>query len=101
MGRKAIDLKGKTFGRLEVLERAGTAYTPNFTAVPLWRCRCECGKIVVVRGVSLRNESTRSCGCLQAELAKERFTKNNPKGERRLKHGAENYSEGPGGWRSA
>lgn len=81
MGRKAIDLKGKTFGRLEVLERAGTAYTPNFTAVPLWRCRCECGNELIVRGISLRNGYTRSCGCLKVELSKARFQKKNPKKE--------------------
>ena len=79
MGRKAIDLKGKTFGRLEVLERAGTAYTPNFTAVPLWRCRCECGAVKLCRGDKLRQNKIRSCGCLRDELASERLKMNNPR----------------------
>lgn len=83
MGRKAIDLKGMTFGRLEVLERAGTAYTPNFTAVPLWRCRCECGKEVIVRGMSLRSGNTMSCGCLKREISAYRMTHKNPMKDRR------------------
>ena len=59
-------LVGKTFGRLTVLSRAdkpigvkgGDAY---------WTCRCECGKEVVVMGKSLKNGTTKSCGCYKHE----------------------------------
>lgn len=79
MGQKAIDMTGRVYGRLTVLERVGSVFYRNGQSVPTWRCRCECGREVVVRGISLRNGTTRSCGCLRAELSKERFTKNNPK----------------------
>ena len=60
--RDLDSLVGKTFGRLTVLSRAekpvgvkgGDAY---------WACRCECGKEVIVMGKSLKNGTTKSCGC--------------------------------------
>lgn len=33
----------------------------------MWRCQCECGNEIVVRGDSLRSGHTKSCGCLQKE----------------------------------
>ena len=75
---KTIDLTGKRFGRLTVIER-GEDYVcwtlhPNaeptrFTA-PKWRCICDCGKEVTVLGASLRNGNTRSCGCLRKDRRK-------------------------------
>lgn len=63
---KFIDLTGKRFGKLTVLNRA-----PDFGSgrdrETMWRCQCDCGKTTDVRGVSLRNGHTRSCGCLQPE----------------------------------
>ena len=44
---KLIELTGKRFGRLTVLERAKHNDNGN---KPLWKCKCDCGKIVVVRG---------------------------------------------------
>ena len=54
------DLTGQRFGRLVVLEEAGRNYR-NVT----WRCKCECGNIVIVQGNFLRNERIKSCGCLE------------------------------------
>lgn len=62
-----INLLGKTFDRLTVIEKtdkrtkSGNIY---------WKCRCVCGKIVVVCGSSLINHSTRSCGCLRIDVNK-------------------------------
>lgn len=60
------DLTGKRFGRLLVL---GIAYKKprksGGTAI-YWRCRCECGKEVIVAGNNLKRE-TQSCGCLHKE----------------------------------
>ena len=64
---KAKDLSGQKFNRLTVLYRSGT--DPNGAA--RWMCLCECGNEVCVRGASLRNGHTKSCGCLQKEAAKE------------------------------
>jgi hypothetical protein len=57
---------GRTFGRLVVLERGLNA--PGST-VPRWKCKCECGKVVLVTGGNLRNKRkpTKSCGCLKRD----------------------------------
>lgn len=78
MGRKAIDMTGMRFGRLTVMERDGT-YRSRWQSVPLWRCRCDCGKETVVRGDSLRFGRTMSCGCLFRETHRRQFKENNPK----------------------
>ena len=75
MGKK-IDLTGQPFGRLIVIREAGRAKN----GAVLWLCRClgkngdDCGKEVVVRGESLRDGKTRSCGCLHNEKSAARFT---------------------------
>ena len=69
---KLIDLTGKKFGRLTVLERHGTWHAPCGQTDPLWLCRCECGVELLVRGISLRSGNTRSCGCLRSEIHAER-----------------------------
>lgn len=70
MGRKspsnALMLKGKSFGKLTVLERAGR----NKNGSALWLCRCECGNTTIANATSLRRGETVSCGCLVAEQIK-------------------------------
>jgi hypothetical protein len=65
MGKK-IDLTGQHFGRLLVIEEAQERIGP-FVA---WVCKCDCGKQTIVRGTTLRNGSTRSCGCWAREQAR-------------------------------
>ncbi len=52
---RPVDLTGKTFGKLTVIEKAGTK----------WKCRCECGNIKDVTGGNLTSKNTKSCGCLK------------------------------------
>jgi len=66
-GRTATNLIGRAFGRLIVIAREGSTRAPRR---PLWRCRCSCGRELVVLGGSLRAGRTRSCGCLRAEVAR-------------------------------
>lgn len=54
-----VNLLGQKFGKLLVIERAGS--TPNGKA--LWKCQCDCGNIVIRSGDNLRNNNTQSCGC--------------------------------------
>jgi hypothetical protein len=61
-----IDMIGKRFGRLTVIEEIDDSKTKR----PRWLCRCECGNKRIVRGISLRKGDTKSCGCLKKELAK-------------------------------
>ena len=70
----AIDITGQRFGRLTVLERAGSYKTSSDfpTTLALWRCRCDCGTECVVLGQNLRRGQTRSCGCLRRDMMRER-----------------------------
>jgi hypothetical protein len=56
----AVDLTGKRFGRLVVLDLAA----PKGKA-RAWSCRCDCGAITVSVGRNLSNGHTRSCGCMR------------------------------------
>jgi hypothetical protein len=56
------------FGRLVVIDLAERGEHNHPTR---WNCLCDCGNSVVVRGSALRNHTTRSCGCLQKEHAKQ------------------------------
>lgn len=55
--------KGNRYGRLVVLERAGS--DRHYRAQ--WLCLCDCGDTKVILGQSLRRGLTRSCGCLNIE----------------------------------
>lgn len=59
-----INLKGRRFGRLVVLERSGTSKSKK----PLWQCECDCGKTKVILGAGLLDGTTQSCGCLRKEI---------------------------------
>jgi hypothetical protein len=56
------DMVGQTFGRLTVIERAGSK--GNGAA---WKCRCVCGKETIVSRHCLIHSNTQSCGCLHRE----------------------------------
>jgi len=60
------DLSGQRFDRWLVLGRAPN----NKDNDSMWFCRCNCGTERIVRGVTLRNSESRSCGCYQKECAK-------------------------------
>lgn len=55
---------GKKYNRLTAVAYAGQNKWHN----ALWECRCDCGKITVVTGCSLRRGEIKSCGCLQVEI---------------------------------
>lgn len=63
MGRK-IDLTGKTFSRLLVIE---DTYERNKNGHVIWLCKCDCGNITKVESHCLKNGNTQSCGCLHKE----------------------------------
>lgn len=52
-----VRMTGRKFGKLTVLSRDGV-----LQGRASWRCQCDCGRIVVVRGDKLRAGFTRSCG---------------------------------------
>jgi Autographiviridae endonuclease VII len=56
---KIYNMQGQIFGRLTATEQ----HNQN------WLCRCSCGNSKIVSGRNLRLGKTRSCGCLQKEIA--------------------------------
>jgi hypothetical protein len=63
-GAIIADLTGREFGRLTVLRFAHR--TEHRRA--MWLCRCECGRELAVDGGNLRAGTSKSCGCLRAEV---------------------------------
>ena len=61
--RAKEDLTGNRYGHLVVLSRNGDHVFPNGLHVPLWHCMCDCGNECDTIGGSLKNGSTKSCGC--------------------------------------
>lgn len=75
---KKVPMIGKRFERLEVLHEDG-----HLGTLLAYKCQCDCGEQITVRGPSLRTGNTTSCGCLQ----KENFAK------RTRKHGKRHTTE--------
>lgn len=65
---KFIDLTGKRFGRLTVIERAENHISKSGKTYVQWLCKCDCGNEVVVMGQSLTANLTKSCGCWQKDF---------------------------------
>lgn len=62
---RAINLTGRRFGRLKVLEMSTIRNNGEIS----WVCECLCGKKIEVRGHSLRIGQTKSCGCFRSHLS--------------------------------
>ena len=66
---KAIDLVGKRYGRLVVVEKA-----ESLNGHTRWKCKCDCGNECIVHGTSLKTGNTRSCGCYKTENARKLYS---------------------------
>jgi len=75
MSRK-FNLQGQKFGRLLVVGDSGKRKNKKI----IYLCKCDCGNLAEVRSTSLKNRNTRSCGCLQCEVASK-------VGRNNIKHG--------------
>ena len=68
------DLTGQRFERLVVTGRAPDEYTSCGNKKIMWYCDCDCGtKNKIISGSDLRDQNTKSCGCLNIEKIKERM----------------------------
>lgn len=65
---KKINLVGKIFNRLTVLEE----YAKKKAGGVVWRCKCICGEIVFSDGYNLKTGHIKSCGCWQREVTSKR-----------------------------
>lgn len=62
---KIEDLTNKKFGRLTILEFVYRKNGRNY-----WKCKCDCGSIVIKNEHNLKNGDTKSCGCLHRDITK-------------------------------
>ena len=67
---KRLDLTGKKFGRITVIQYAGKSKCNHIQ----WKCKCDCGKEIIVTTGHLRSGHTQSCGCKAKELARDAHT---------------------------
>lgn len=67
--KNAKDITGQRFGRLTAIGPVGK----NKKGV-VWLCRCDCGNTVTPLTNHLASGNTKSCGCLQKEIAVRRNT---------------------------
>lgn len=69
LSKKAKDITNRRFGRLVALGPVGK----NKKGV-VWLCQCDCGNMVTPLTNHLTSGNTKSCGCLQKEIATRRST---------------------------
>lgn len=60
---KYKDMTGQQFGKLTVIEYVGTSKKGS----ALWKCKCECGNVIVTSRHKLMNGDARSCGCAKTQ----------------------------------
>jgi len=60
---KLSNLVGQKFNRLTVMRFEGK----NKNRQSIYLCKCDCGKELMVLGYTLKNNHTKSCGCLKLQ----------------------------------
>ena len=67
---KIIDLTGKKFGRLTVLQLVPKEIRHDTTRQSFWLCQCDCGNIISIASWRLGSNKCNSCGCYRNEQVK-------------------------------
>lgn len=70
------DRTGIRYGRLIVKEFVRQDWN-GYHWFTLWKCQCDCGKEIIVRGNNLQKRYTKSCGCLRREIMNSQIGKKN------------------------
>ena len=63
--KRNIDLSGKTFGRLLVVNPTNKRSGSDI----VWKCKCQCNGTAFIMTSSLTSGKTQSCGCLKREVS--------------------------------
>lgn len=65
MGQKIIDISGNKYNKLTVLGFDHIGYRKNGKTRSYWKCKCDCGNIVILRKDEFiyPYSKTKSCGC--------------------------------------
>ena len=74
--KKFIDLTGKVYGRLTVVEFLGIHNNS-----PYWKCACSCGSHKEIMASSIMRGLTQSCGCLAIDVATQHGDSHSPEYE--------------------
>lgn len=74
MGRPALDLTGRRYGKLVVIRRADDYVDRKGHKSPVWECKCDCGNTKNIYASKLKSGKVTDCGC-------EDSTKRNEKGQ--------------------
>lgn len=81
MSKQILDLTGKRFGKLTVIERDFERQKKVGSTGAYWKCKCDCGNIVIISSTHLVRGKTKSCGC----FLKEKLDEILPEGRNYLK----------------
>lgn len=65
--RRFEDLSLRKFGRLQPIKVTGF-YVHKSGKTRIWKCKCDCGKIIYKPCQYLTSGDTKSCGCLRKDL---------------------------------
>lgn len=76
------DLENQKFNRWLIIGYAGK-FGNNKKQPHYWWCKCDCGNICKIQSGALKNNASKSCGCLKNEKSAERL----------FKHGKSNSKE--------
>ena len=68
MARHPKDITGQRFGQLVAIGISNERRNDHI----IWKCKCDCGRTISVRGDILRRGEVKSCGCLRSELVSRR-----------------------------
>jgi hypothetical protein len=88
---KALELKGKKFGRLLVVRHTGVDKHRKH----LWECLCDCGNTTIVAGSKLVSGNTKSCKCLTRDKFRAMVTTHGRSGtiEHRMFHASKSRAK--------
>lgn len=67
------DLTGKAFNYLTVIEYVGSFPNKQGIKERFWRCKCVCGKELVLPRADLTKNRRKSCGCMTHDLISNTF----------------------------
>lgn len=71
---KIINLMNKKFHYLKVIDGPDKRRNSNNRIILYWKCKCKCGEFKWIIGTSLKNGSTKSCGCYNREMVSKTHT---------------------------
>lgn len=67
------NLTGQRFGLLVVEEQVDSIKEPSGMLRTAWKCKCDCGKEIIVKTRDLIAKETRSCGCLRSSYGEKQI----------------------------